>query len=132
MAETQSGDAAAQVLAADAAFRAAVCAGDAAGLDALLTPQFVYIHSTGLEDSRAEFLARAKGGPVTYVKRDVQGVVARVHGDAAALTGHTAIGFQRAGHPVETRWSNFLASWVRSGGTWRMAAYCGAPLPDPA
>lgn len=132
MPETQTADAKAQVLAADAAFRAAVCAGDVVALDALLTPEFVYIHSTGLEDSRAEFLARARGGPVTYVKRDVQGVVARVHGEAAAVTGHTAIGFRVADNPVETRWSNFLAAWVRAGDGWRMAAYCGAPLPDPA
>ena len=122
----------AQVLAADAAFRAAVCAGDAGALGALLTPGFVYIHSSGLEDSREAFLARARGGPVTYVKRDVENLVVRLHGDAAALTGHTAIGFRRGQEPVETRWSNFLAAWVREGGAWRMAAYCGAPLPDPA
>jgi ketosteroid isomerase-like protein len=122
-----------QVIAADAAFRAAVVAGDVAGLSAVLAPGFVYIHSSGLEDSRDAFLARAGGaGPVVYVQRDVQNLATNLHGESATLTGHTCIGFRRGDEAVERRWSNFLAAWVREGGAWRMAAYAGAPLPDSA
>ena len=119
----------AQVLAADAAFRAAVCSGDLGALDALLAPGFTYIHATGIEDSREEYLARIRGGPVTYVQRDVEKLVVRLHGESAALTGHTAVGFRAGDQPVKVLRSLFLAAWVREGGAWRMVAYCGAPEP---
>ena len=55
------------VLQAEQSRRLALLAGDLERLDALLSPQLVYIHSSGGQDSKASYLEHMRSGSLKYL-----------------------------------------------------------------
>ena len=95
-------------------FNDAARKGDQAALEKLLSPDLIYVHSSGKVENRAECLAGLVKGkpnfeidPATHV--NVYGNTAVVHGKMTS-----------AGPPRMQL--DFMQVWVKSGGNWQLTA----------
>lgn len=124
MSEAERQSVAQAVLAADDRRRAANMAGDADALEAILSPDFTYIHNTGFREGRAAYVARIRNAQVDYVSLDRLAANVRVYGAVALVDGLASMTYRTPpGGPAQTVKTLYLAAWVFSDGQWRMAAY---------
>lgn len=105
----------------DAAFDAAMSAGDSAALHALTAEDFVYTHSGGERQARAEFLAAQAARAVRSTRR-VFGIVTEVHADFALTFGETEIRYTTGRPPHLLR---FARVYRRTESGWRLASHRG-------
>ena len=96
-------------------------AGDAAGLEKLLAPDYVYTNQDGEMASRAEMVASIKSGTTKYDTFTVGDMKAHVYGDAAVVTGKGSLKGKENGKPVDEV-IRFTDTWVKQGGQWLCAA----------
>ena len=111
------------------ALYAAMLAHDIAALDGLLADDAVYVHSTGLAETRTEFLNGVRDGLYEY--EQVQPTAEQIHwsGDLAAV--HTVLAFRGGprgqAHPPVTLITTLV--WVRRDGAWRLAVRQATRIP---
>ena len=101
----------------------ALCEQDAGTLERLLSESMVYVHSTGLVDTKESFLGHVRNGPIqyrTFERRDVEAYLAGEH--TVIIRGEAAAGVEFDGHPLDLQF-RFLAVWVRHDGAWRFEAW---------
>jgi uncharacterized protein (TIGR02246 family) len=110
---------------------AATVAGDAAALSAMMTDDLTYTHSSGVEESKAEFLDGLKSGKYAYREIAPRGRKVRVHGDAAIVSGPCHVVIEPGGKRTEID-LYFTEVYVKEGGQWRMALWQSTRLPAPA
>lgn len=102
---------------------------DLTTLDQLLAEELSYAHSSGVRDTKREYLDKLRAG--YYVYRRIDHPVDRVE-----VLGNTAIVVGRMTADVEVQGvlkgidALALAVWTRASGDWRLLAY--APTPPPA
>lgn len=100
----------------------ATLAADIKALSSVYADDLVYVHASGVEDSRASLLANLQAGKTQYLglRREEQRV--RVFGDAAVM--HGAFTAEVIMNGVERRFpASFTSVWVRTEGSWRMKAW---------
>jgi ketosteroid isomerase-like protein len=119
------------VLAAQDRRIAATIAGDVAALGAMMTDDLTYTHSSGVEESKAEFLEGLKNGKYLYREITPRGRKVRVHGGAAIVSGPAHIVIEPAGKRTELE-LYFTELYVKEGDHWRMALWQSTRLPAPA
>jgi ketosteroid isomerase-like protein len=117
-----------QVLDADKAWAAAVLAKDFAKLDAMLTPNLIYAHSTGVIDDKAAYLGKMKAGKQTYKGIEFGAMAVRMHGAAAITHGTLRMHGVNANGPFDDRVMT-IHMWVKSGGSWKLAGHQTTKLP---
>ena len=100
------GEAKRQVTAARASFVKALAAGDAKGLETMLTEGFVWTPCPGAPVTRAMLLDRAGSGRPATPKLGTSDATVFVHGDSAAVV----------------RGASYTIAFVEEGGTWKAAA----------
>jgi ketosteroid isomerase-like protein len=96
-------------------------AGDAAGLEKLLTPDYVYTNQDGEMATRAEMVAGVKSGSTRYTTFTVEDLKVHVYGDAAVVTGKGSIKGKENGKPIDEV-LRFTDTWVMRDGRWVCAA----------
>jgi uncharacterized protein (TIGR02246 family) len=126
-----SASAVAAVTAAHDARIAATIKGDLAALGALMTDDLTYTHSSGVTETKAEFLDGLKTGKYLYKSIEAPTRRVRVHGDAAIVSGPAHIVIEPGGKRTELD-LYFTEIYVREGGKWRMALWQSTRLPAPA
>ena len=121
-------DARAVLTAEDRRYRAMVEA-DLATLDLLLDDRVSYAHSSGVRDTKAEYLEKVRSG--YYVYRRIDHPVERVEvvGDTAIVVGRMTADLTVDGTPKVID-NLALAVWTRTAGDWRLLAYAPTRLPD--
>jgi ketosteroid isomerase-like protein len=112
---------AAPLEALDAAFDAAMSAGDLDALRTLAAADFVYTHAGGERQSRAEFLEAQAARRVRSTRR-VFGIVTEVHADFALTFGETEIVYTTGRSPHLLRYTRV---YRRSKTGWQLASHCG-------
>jgi ketosteroid isomerase-like protein len=124
--ETQT-DVQAVLAAEDRRYRAMQDA-DLATLDELCADALSYAHSSGVRDTKDEYLGKIRSG--YYVYRRIDHPVERVEvmGDTAIVVGRMAADIEVQGRP-KTIDNLALAVWTRSQGDWRLLAYAPTSLP---
>jgi hypothetical protein len=120
-----------RIAALEAARYQAMIAGDTAALSRLLSDRLTYTHSTGLTESKAEYLASLAKGVGRYRDIQVADQEIREAGGAALVTGRLRIDVLIDGQPKLVQ-SRFLDIWVQEGGDWRMIALQSTSLPAAA
>jgi ketosteroid isomerase-like protein len=118
----QNSPAAAEVRRTVDAFFAAVTKNDVAAAGRFLAEDLIYTHSTGIAESKSEYLAKLRAGTQKYTSLDLVQPVIRVFGDAAVL--NTQIRMQGASKGVPFDNTLFMMQvWVKQGGAWKMVAH---------
>ena len=112
----------------DRRYRAMIDA-DLATLDRLLDDRVSYAHSSGVRDTKAEYLEKVRNG--YYVYRRIDHPVDRVEvvGDTAIVVGRMTADLTVDGTPKVID-NLALAVWTRTAGDWRLLAYAPTRLPD--
>jgi len=130
-ATAQAGDVEQAVLAAHDKRIAATIAGDLAALAAMMTDDLTYTHSSGVEESKAEFLGALKSGKYVYREMTPRDRRVRVYGDAAIVSGPCHVVIEPGGKRTEID-LYFTELYVRKAGQWRMALWQSTRLPAPS
>ncbi len=117
-----------EVLAAEDARYRAMQDADLATLDRLCADELSYAHSSGVRDTKDEYLAKVRSG--YYVYRRVEHPVERVAvlGDTAVVVGRMTADLDVDGVP-KTIDNLALAVWTRASGSWQLLAYAPTSLP---
>lgn len=126
--DTTAADAA--VRAADAARIKATTTNDFPALEAILADDLTYTHSSGVTDTKAQFLTALKTGRSRYTSITPQDVVVRVYGLAAVVTGRAAVSVVVDGKPSDIQ-LRFTSVYVQRDGRWQFAAWQSTRLTQP-
>jgi hypothetical protein len=105
--------------------------GDKAQLEELLADGFVFIHSTGVLERRAEFIARSVGAAQASTPNDVE----FLEDDIRVYDGHTVVWVtksRRRGPPSAPE-LNFRGTdvLVKTGSRWQWVSVHSTRLPAP-
>ncbi len=111
-----------EILAADARRFAAMVQGNLTALEGLLTEDLTYTHSNGQVETRAQLLEGIRSGTLRYLAAEPSGAVVRVYGETAIVTGRADLRVSAQGRELTVP-VQFTEVWVKSGGTWKMAAW---------
>ncbi len=117
------------VLAVDVARTAALIAADRPALDRTLARELRYVHSNGLTQDRATYLAAAVGGAMQYrVIKPLERQARPLSGTVALLTGSNHVEVVLNGKPLQAN-VLYTAVYVQEGGAWKMTAWQSTPAP---
>jgi hypothetical protein len=122
-----STDDAAVLAAEDRRYRAMVET-DLATLDLLLDDRVSYAHSSGVRDTKAEYLEKIESGYYDYARIDHPVERVDVVGDTALVVGRMTADLTVQGRP-KTLDVLALAVWTRATGDWQLIGYASTPLP---
>jgi len=123
----------AAVLRADETRLYAMLAADTAALDDLLAPDCVYVHSNGLTQTKAQFLAALKAGQIKYTAlRYVAPPQVRLYGEAAVLQATAQI--EVTGPDGKTLKPTLVVTAVYAmvNDRWQLASYQSTNAPAAA
>ena len=102
---------------------------DLAALDALISEDLVYTHSTARLDTKKSLLGAMESGATVYTAVVPSEVKAQDLGDAVVLTGRAQIGVMSQGRPNSFA-VRFTDVWSNKAGRWQMVAWQSTRLPE--
>src|SRR3954447_25320220 len=111
-----------QVLAADDRRYAAMVDADLTALEELFAEELSYAHSSGVRDTKAEYLAKVRSGYYDYKRIDHPVERVEVVGDTAIVVGRMTADLTVDG-TLKTIDNLALSVWIRADGEWRLLAY---------
>ncbi len=110
------------IIAAEKAWAKAVTTLDYATLEKILSPDLIYAHSTGVIESKTQYLGKLKAGTQKYDVIDHQKTTVKPYGDAAAAHSIMVIQGTNATGPFDHKLM-MLHLWVKQDGHWQLAAH---------
>jgi ketosteroid isomerase-like protein len=102
---------------------------DLAALDALISEDLVYTHSTARLDTKGSLLGAMESGATVYTAVAPSEVKAQDLGDTVVLTGRAQIGVVSQGRPISFA-VRFTDVWSNKVGRWQMVAWQSTRLPE--
>jgi hypothetical protein len=102
---------------------------DIATLNALLSDDMVYTHSTARLDSKKSLIEAMESGRTVYTAVEPSDVKAQDLGTAVVLTGTARISVLSNGNP-NSFGVRFTDVNVNNGGQWQMVAWQSTRLPN--
>jgi len=114
--------------AAEKGWANAVVKGDIAALGKILADDLIYAHSTGVVESKSEYLGKLKGGAQKYDVIEHQSMTVKAYGDAAVVHSRVRMAGKNVSGPFDHRLM-MLHVWVKRGGAWQLAAHQTTRLP---
>ena len=81
----------------------ALVRGDLKVLDRILAGDLIYIHSSGLVDTKASFIDSIKSGALKYEAIDHDDISVRMFNNLALITGRSAVKVRSGGESAELR-----------------------------
>ncbi len=116
------------VLAAEDRRYEALLGPDLPALERLFHDRLSYAHSSGVRDTKDEYLAKIRNGYYDYARIDHPVERVAVVGDTAVVVGRMTADLTVDGTP-KTIDNLALAVWTRASGRWQLLAYAPTPLP---
>jgi ketosteroid isomerase-like protein len=107
---------------------AAMLAKDVAALERLLHPDLVYMHSSGVADSKASYIAGVRDRVWDYTQIERSDQTVRLHGALALVFNRLKIDLSVRG-VAKSLDNRALAVWVAEGGAWRLIALQSGMVP---
>ena len=101
---------------------AKVVAGDHAALDRLLADGLIYAHSTGVIETKGEYMARLRRGAQKYTRIEHESITVKIYGDAAVAHAKVRMTGLSDTRPFDDRLM-MMHLWVRQAGKWQLAAH---------
>ncbi len=109
----------------------AMIAADLASLGKLLSDHLLYTHSSGVAETKSEYLASVAKGVFKYRDIKISERAIREVGGTVLVTGRITIDILIDGQPKLLQ-SRFLNVWAEESGDWRMIAWQSTPIPAGA
>ena len=109
----------------------ALISNDVPRLEKLLGNDLTYTHSTGIKESKPEFLDRIQSGELKYDSmRHETDVSVRLYGDTGVLTGTSRVKVRARGQVLNLH-IRFTEVWVKRGrGPWQLVAWQATRIAD--
>ncbi len=108
----------------------AMISGNKTNLDSLLADELSYTHSTGKNETKAEFITAITSHAVTYEAIEPEEAKARIYRGIAVVTGRARIKVKNGNERL-----SFLARFTEvdeyRGGRWQLVAWQSTRLPEP-
>ena len=102
---------------------------DIATLNAVLSDDLVYTHSSARLDTKQSLIANMKSGSTVYSSVEPSDVKAQDLGDAVVLTGVARIKVNSGGKAMEFG-VRFMDAYAKRNGRWQMVAWQSTRLPE--
>jgi ketosteroid isomerase-like protein len=102
---------------------------DIATLNALLSDDLVYTHSTARLDTKQSLIGNMESGSTVYTAVEPSDVRAQDLGDTVVLTGACRISVLSQGRPNSFT-VRFTDVYANKGGNWQMVAWQSTRLPE--
>ena len=118
-----------EVRQAEKEWAAAVTAKDFAKVDKILADGLIYAHSTGIVETKAEYLAKVRGGTQNYDAIEHSKTQIKVYGNTAVAHSHVRMAGTNAAGPFDNKLM-MMHFWVKEGGGWKLAAHQTTQLPN--
>lgn len=106
----------------------AILARNFQALEPLLGEDLRYIHSSAVQENKAEYLAKLTSGHYLYHGLDVQQRDIRVLGDVVLVNGDLRIDVEVKG-TRKVVLSRYLQVWARRASGWQMVSWQSVPVP---
>lgn len=117
-----------EILKLDASRFAAMTRGDLDELRRILADDLTYTHSTGVTETKQEFLAGIESGNLKYQSIESGEAKARIYGTVAVINGRANVKVNSRGQ--EQSFSiRYIDVYVRRNGKWQMVAWQSSRLP---
>lgn len=116
------------ILALEAKRYAAMIAIDEKALTECFADDLIYVHSSGLVDTKASYIAAIKGGKFRYKKCERFEEKVRIYGNTALVTGRGAFEVDVDGTPRSLK-LRYLNVWTDSGAGWKFVGWQSCALP---
>ncbi|HRO57676.1 MAG TPA: nuclear transport factor 2 family protein [Burkholderiaceae bacterium] len=100
-------------------------------LERLLADDLSYTHSTGIVESRSQYLDALRSGRVRYraARREVDRL--STYDGCAVMQGRLTVQAELDGQSIVAK-TLFTATWVRQAAGWQLAAWAATPnRPGP-
>lgn len=128
VATAQSRTTADEILKLDVSRFAAMTRGDLGELRRILADDLTYTHSTGVTETKQEFLSALESGSIKYVSIESDDAKARVYGTVVVVNGRARVKVNSRGQ--EQSFSiRYIDVYVRRNGKWQMVAWQSSRLP---
>jgi ketosteroid isomerase-like protein len=111
-----------EVRAAERAWAKAVTTNDAAGLQKLLGDQLIYAHSTGVVDTKSDYISKIMSGRQKYEGVEHQDMTVRLYGTTAVVHARAHMWGVNQSGKFDDRLM-MLHVWLKSGNQWRLVAH---------
>ena len=118
----------AQIEALDNQRTQAILARDFTALEPLMGDDLRYIHSSAVQENKAEYLEKLTSGHYLYHGLDVQQREYRVLGDVVLVNGDLRIDVEVQG-TRKVVLSRYLQVWARRASGWQMVSWQSVPVP---
>ena len=102
---------------------------DIATLNAVLSDDLVYTHSTARLDTKQSLIRAMESGATVYTAVEPSDVQAQDLGDAVVLTGVARISVMARGNPNSFS-VRFTDVYANKGGQWQMVTWQSTRLPE--
>ena len=102
---------------------------DVATLNAVLSDDLIYTHSSARMDTKASLIGNMESGATVYTAVVPSDVVAQDLGDSVVLTGIARISVMVGGKP-NSFGVRFTDVYANQGGTWRMVTWQSTKRPE--
>lgn len=118
-----------EVRQAEKEWAAAVTAKDFAKVDKILADDLIYAHSTGIVETKGQYLRKVRSGVQNYKAIEHQKIEVRVYGNTAVAHSHVRMAGTNASGPFDNKLM-MMHFWVKDGGAWKLAAHQTTQLPN--
>ncbi len=118
-----------EVVAADQAWAKAIMKMDYPALEKLLGEELVYTHSTGIIDTKRQYIDSLKSGLQKYNSVEHIEPKVQVHGNTAVLTSGLKMDTTTKGAQQVASF-RVIHVWVKRGGSWQLVAHQTTRLPQ--
>ena len=117
-----------EVRQAEKEWAAAVTAKDFAKVDKILADGLIYAHSTGIVETKAEYLAKVRGGTQNYDAIEHSKIQIKVYGNTAVNSGSYTFSFVKDGAKTDLP-ARYSFTLVKDGGKWLIVDHHSSGLP---
>jgi len=88
----------------------------------MLADQLIYAHSTGVIETKSEYMARLRRGTQKYDRIEHQNLTVKTYGDAAVAHSKVRMTGTSDTRAFDDRLM-MMHLWVKQGGRWQLAAH---------
>jgi ketosteroid isomerase-like protein len=113
---------------AEAAWADAVKTGDQTKLNQMMGDGLVYTHSTGIVDTKGEYLSKLKQGTQKYATIQASNMGVHMYKDTAIVNATARMTGTTKDVPFDNKLL-YTHVWVKQGGRWQLVAHQTTKIP---